>query len=340
MEYKDFRRAFVGELARLLADGHPAEAIVDPASPASKFGQSPRESIERFGASFSVADVSCPILSSQAAPFNLSYGVGLLMWTFGGSTDSGWLQYYGGRHGRNRGASLGKRLFKNEGLNEVELAMSMLVSDPGSRRAFMPVFDIRDVLDPRLEVPCSAGFQLFVRKGQLHAVTVMRAQHALDFLAMDVFIFSYLFHYVADRLGLTPGSYTHMCTSFHIFKEDAARARSIVSGVEEVQAFSLGDPSGFSAELEELLLFEEHLRESATRDKAREIRALGESGSFRSRFQSEICANIAAVLLATAMRRVGGSSELECLGLSRKLLQAILVDPDVPGRDQKGERPS
>lgn len=330
MEYEDFTKAFVGELAMLLADGHSAEAIVDPASPASKFGQSPRGSLERFGASFSVADVSCPILSSRAAPFNLVYGVGLLMWTFSGSTDSEWLQYYGGRPDRRRGASLGKRLFNNNGLDKVELAINILVSDPGSRRAFMPVFDMRDVLDPSLEVPCSAGLQLFVRSGRLHAVTVMRAQNALDFLAMDVFVFSYLFQYVADRLNLMPGSYTHMCTSFHIFKEDAARAKKIVSGAEEVEAFSLGDLSGISIELEELLHLEEHLRGLATRGNAREIRALGKSGNLRSRFQCEICRNVAGVLLATALRRVGDITEVGSLELSPELLQLLSLTADVP----------
>ena len=81
---------FVGELAALFGHGHPAEAVVDPASPASEFGRSPRDSIERFGASFSVDDISSPILSSRGSPFDLEYGVGLLVWTLAGSAWRGW----------------------------------------------------------------------------------------------------------------------------------------------------------------------------------------------------------------------------------------------------------
>ncbi len=320
MQYEDFTEAFISELALLLSEGHPAEAIVDPASPASNFGQSPRESIERFGASFSVDNFADSILSSPGNPFNLEYGVGLLMWTFAGSTDSHWLQYYGGRIGPGREASLGKRLFVNEGLDQVDLAVRLLERDPGSRRAFMPVFDMRDLLVAGREIPCTTGFQLLSRNGELHGVAVMRAQNALEFLPMDLFVFSYVLQYVSDAMNLLPGSYTHMSTTFHIFKDDAIRARNIVSGADEVLAFSLGDSSGFSRELKELIVFEEHLRRSAIDGNAREIRALARESKSSSRFGCDICRNIAKVLLTTAARRVGeGARELSYLGLSAEL---------------------
>lgn len=319
MQYEDFTEAFISELALLLSEGHPAEAIVDPASPASNFGQSPRESIERFGASFSVDNLAAPILSSPGNPFNLEYGVGLLMWTFAGSTDSQWLQYYGGRLGSGREASLGKRLFRNDGLDQVDLAVRLLEGDPGSRRAFMPVFDMRDLLVPGLEIPCAAGFQVFARSGELHGVTVMRAQNALEFLPLDLFVFSCLLQYMADAMNLSPGSYSHMSTSFHVFKDDSVRAKNIVSGADEVLAFSLGDSSGFSRELNELLVLEEHLRRSAIRGDAREVRALARERKSSRRFGCDICRNIATVLLATAARRVGGARELSYLGLSAEL---------------------
>lgn len=312
MRYNKFDDAFIQELSELLKSGSAVPAIIDPSSPASHFGQQPREALELLGTSFTVANPELPLISGQHLPINLSLVVGLTLWTLSGSNDNDWLLYYDANASPRRNPAWGDRLFGNRGIDQVERAIELLESDPATRRAFLPILGVEHTANPSGGVPCAAGIQFFIRDEAVHCVAIMRAQNALTSMALDVFVFSHLLFYVADRMNLGIGSYTHMCSTFHIFADQRSEVDRILSVPDSISVCSLGRSSGFSTELPALLAFEV------------EVRKLVESGRFHLSadldskitevrdFSAPLSRGFATVLLATAMHRSGvGRADIE-----------------------------
>lgn len=325
MRYRDIQSAFAGELCGLLLAGHIAEPIHDPASPASEFGSKPRPSIELFGTSFQIEDPTSTIVWTSSRAFNLDYGVGLLLWTLAGSDDPEWIQFYRAKKARQKKAAFGHRLFNYGGnVDQVKLAIERLGRDGGTRRAFMPIFSVDDGQNSVDEIPCAAGFQLFLRSGALHGVTFMRAQNALLSLPMDLFIFMSLLNVIADQMRVAVGSYAHLCSTFHVFEEDREELRSIKMLGSSVEFASLGSSKGFSGDLSELFEFERIVRSLASNSDVRGVEELAEQFIDQEPFESELAKNLGQLLLSICLKRLGRQEYARELHLADGFTRLIL----------------
>src|SRR6185295_4833924 len=188
--------AYRQALIDLLRNGHSVPSVQDPTSPASGFGRADRPSIEVIGYAFEITNPFACLADSECRPLRLPYCIGSLLWTLAGSNNLEHLQSYhpDARNFSDDGISLsgafGKRLFqyRNE-IDQIDLIVNRLQQDPFSRRTFAAICDGVDNVRRSREYPCCIGLQYFLRQGKLHAITYMRAQHALLILPYDAFLF-------------------------------------------------------------------------------------------------------------------------------------------------------
>ena len=109
----------------------------------------------------------------------------------------------------------------------VEEAMYILSKDPDSRRAFVPIWAPKDLVDDSnkysregKDVPCTIGFALRIIDGALVMQTIMRSQSIVGVMCYDVFLFTALQEMIAKEMNLQLGWYEHHMMSAHIYDRE------------------------------------------------------------------------------------------------------------------------
>lgn len=77
--------------------------------------------------------------------------------------------------------------------------------------------------------PCTIGLHFIVRNGVLNLTTYMRSNDAYFGLPHDLFCFTMLQEMVSCKTNIPLGSYTHVCTSMHIYEEHFNRVKKYLS---------------------------------------------------------------------------------------------------------------
>ena len=274
--------AYIDALKLLIRHGRAAPPVTDPLSPASRFGEAERPALELLAFQLRVGDATSALVAGIPWQADLPYAAALLLWTVAGSDDIAWLAYY---HPEARlyaddaahsSGAFGYRL-RGGPIDQFQAVLQRLREDSGTRRAAAVVFAPDDAATTSREVPCCLAIQYFIRDGRLHAVTTMRAQHALKVLQYDAFVFMCIQCLLAAELGVSTGDYYHISGTFHIFEEErglaehtaAATARSVT--VAPV-------PVGLDAYLECVSTYERELRQAALSGDVRAAGALIETG--------------------------------------------------------------
>ena len=194
--------------------------------------------------------------------------LGELCWYLAGSDDVDFIAYYIPRYqresedGRIFGA-YGPRLFRKDGIHQLQNVTDLLRRNPGSRRAVIQLFAATDLDDLHKDVPCTCTFQFFVREEKLHMVAHMRSNDAVIGLPHDFFCFTMLQEMLARELNLELGSYHHLVGSLHIYDDDVKMAKEYLdegfqSTKEQMPAMPVGDP--WPAMIKRLLLAEAEIR--------------------------------------------------------------------------------
>jgi len=88
-----------------------------------------------------------------------------------------------------------------------------------TRQAFMAVWDPNEDVDniERRRVPCSIGYQFFIRDNQLHMIYLMRSLEVSKCLGNDIYTSSRILEYVADKVGVDNGYLQFFASSLHLF---------------------------------------------------------------------------------------------------------------------------
>lgn len=107
---------------------------------------------------------------------------------------------------------------------QVERIINRLKIDPDSRQAFLAIWDASDTafLGGISRVPCTLGYYFQIRQGQLNMTYLQRSADFATHFVNDTYLATKLLYYMADRIGVKPGHYTHWIGSLHIFKKDVA----------------------------------------------------------------------------------------------------------------------
>jgi len=167
--------------------------------------------------------------------------LGELAWYLAGSKDLNFISHYipmyvkSSDDGRTVYGGYGPRLMGTGRRNQLQTVIQILGDKGSSRQAVVQLFDAKDILKPRKDIPCTCTLQFLVRKQKLHMFTSMRSNDVYLGLPHDVFAFTMIQEIVARSLRCEIGEYKHYVTSLHLYEENFEGAKAYVnSGFQQI----------------------------------------------------------------------------------------------------------
>ena len=94
---------------------------------------------------------------------------------------------------------------------------------PTSRQAIVTMYDRHqdmNNLGGKDRIPCSMYYQFYIRDEKLHLIYTMRSCDFLTHFVHDVYMAIRLQEYMAEKLDLPVGNFTHFMGSLHAYQKD------------------------------------------------------------------------------------------------------------------------
>lgn len=163
-----------------------------------------------------------------------SYLLGELLWYFNGRNDlefiSKFSSFWNGLSddGKTCNSAYGYRMKYEFDFDQIEKVIELLKLDPNSRRAVINLNVPNERVIDTKDEPCTIALQFLLRNGKLYCTTMMRSNDIWFGLPYDIAFFTELQKYIANRLGIKYGEYTHWATSLHMYDRDEEKIRGIV----------------------------------------------------------------------------------------------------------------
>lgn len=163
-----------------------------------------------------------------------SYLAGELLWYFNGDNSLEFISNFSkfwthlSDDGKTCNSAYGYLMQVKHGFNQIEKVIEILEDDPLSRRAKINLNVPNSRVKETLDEPCTMSVHFMIRKNKLDCTVVMRSNDVWFGFPYDVAFFTTLQKYIALRLGVGHGWYTHFAVSFHMYDRDAEKIAAIV----------------------------------------------------------------------------------------------------------------
>ena len=122
--------------------------------------------------------------------------------------------------GETNNSAYGYILFKKYGFNQLEQIIELLKKDSTTRRAVLNISDPTINRITTKDMQCTIALDFLIRNGQLEETVVMRSNDVVKGFTYDYIFFVSIGEYIAERLGLKLGVYTHHAISIHLYHSD------------------------------------------------------------------------------------------------------------------------
>lgn len=171
-----------------------------------------------------ISDVSNQIVSIRNISY--TYLLGELLWYFNGSQSLEYISKYSSfwknisDDGVTSNSAYGYILKNKHGFDQIEKIIELLTKDPNSRRAVLNFNVPNEHVIETKDEPCTIALQFLARDGKLYCTAIMRSNDVWFGTPYDWAFFIELQKFIADRLGLGYGTYTHFATSFHMYERN------------------------------------------------------------------------------------------------------------------------
>lgn len=184
-----------------------------------------------------IEDPTRCILNSKIRKLPMRYCVGELLWYLSGNPSLKAIQLY--TNAWDRMSDDGETVNSNYGyriqnmideaeeyatgfkFNQLAMCEELLRKDPNTRQAVIHIKQARNVaVHPTKDLNCTVCLQFFIRDGKLYMTTYMRSNDLWMGFPNDVFQFTCIQIYLAMKLGVGLGSYTHVAGSLHLYERD------------------------------------------------------------------------------------------------------------------------
>lgn len=173
------------------------------------------------------------ILKSSIRKLPMRYCIGELLWYLSGNPRLKAIQLYTSAwdrmsdDGETVNSNYGDRIqnIKDEvdgfKFNQLQMCEELLRRDPNTRQAVIHIKQARDIIGhPTKDLNCTVCLQFLLRDGKLYMTTYMRSNDLWMGFPNDVFQFTCIQIYLAMRLGVGLGTYTHVAASLHLYERD------------------------------------------------------------------------------------------------------------------------
>ena len=183
--------------------------------------------------SFTLTDINNNIVNIRN--ISKSYLCGELLWYMTARNDIDFIQKFSGFWGRisddgvTSNSAYGHILFKRHGFDQVEKIIDLLKTDPNSRRAVLN-FNVQNinVIETKDEI-CTIALQMYIRNGKLNCTGIMRSNDIWLGTPYDVAFFTELQKYIAHRLNVGYGTYTHFVVSIHAYERNFDDLKNVLN---------------------------------------------------------------------------------------------------------------
>ena len=203
-----------------------------------------------------IEDPTRCILKSKIRNLPMRYMIGELLWYLSGNPDLKAIQLYTSAWDRMSDDGMivnriyGYRMkyavdeFDGHMFDQLQMVEDMLSKHPESRQAVIHIKQARDLnANPTKDVNCTVCLQFFIRDEKLYLTTYMRSNDLWMGFPNDVFQFTAIQIYLAMKLGVGLGNYTHIAGSLHLYDRDYQTAlknidmatNTVVDGVSAVK---------------------------------------------------------------------------------------------------------
>lgn len=180
-----------------------------------------------------IEDPTRCILKSPIRKLPMRYMIGELLWYLSGNSSLDAIRLYTDAwnrmsdDGKYVNSNYGNRIqlatceYSGEIFDQMEMVRQMLIKDPASRQAVIHIKQARNLLKyPTKDVNCTVCLQFFIRDEKLSCTTYMRSNDLWMGFPNDIFQFTAIQIYLAMRLGVGLGTYTHIAGSLHLYERD------------------------------------------------------------------------------------------------------------------------
>lgn len=260
---------FYSSIFKVEQDGKNILSVADPTSIGSYFGRKNRAYREVINYSFALENPRNRFVTNRARKASLGFAVANFIWVLLGRKDVESISFYNSRgyafssDGEYYESAFGDRIFGSAGIwQEIK---ALLLSDPSTRRAFIPLLTPEDIRNRPRDTSCAVGFQLLNRDSKLDFLLSMRSQSVALVMPYDIFLFTMLHEFMSIELGLDLGCFYYTANSLHYYLDEKPLIKEILrsrSG-NQLNAPDFGSMTYISpAELSNLSAAENIIRES------------------------------------------------------------------------------
>lgn len=188
---------------------------------------------------FTIDDLDSEYVTLKTGKTNLTYLAGELLWYWSSRNDTEFIGKFGSMwkklsdDGVTNNSAYGYLLQEKHGFNQIEKIIELLTVDPYSRRAVLNInVPNKNVIETKDE-PCTVCLDYQIRNGKLHCTCVMRSNDVNFGLRNDLGYFISLQKYIAKRLEVPVGTYTHFAMSIHFYDRDTKFIKDVAYGTME-----------------------------------------------------------------------------------------------------------
>lgn len=163
-----------------------------------------------------------------------SYLCGELLWYFNGMNSMEFISRFSkfwehiSDDGKTSNSAYGYLMQTAFGFDQIETVIKLLKHDPNSRRAVINLNTPHKGVLITKDEPCTIALQFRIRKGNLDCTAMMRSNDIWFGTPYDIAFFTELQKYIAQRLGVGYGWYTHFATSLHMYDRDRDKVQNIL----------------------------------------------------------------------------------------------------------------
>ncbi len=194
-------------------------------------GKIVNNTIELSNYVITVDDISQCVINVRN--LSLNYMAAELLWYLTGRNDTAFIGKYASLwtkltdDGVTNNSAYGYILQKKHGFNQIEKMIELLKVDPNSRRAVMNINVPNEKVIETKDEMCTICLNYQIRNGKLNCSALLRSNDIYTGVVYDATYFILLQKYIADRLNVGYGSYTHMAFSLHAYDRHIDKVTAI-----------------------------------------------------------------------------------------------------------------
>lgn len=189
-------------------------------------------------AKITLTDITDNVISCRN--ISIAYCLGELLWYFTARNDVNFISKFSSfwskisDDGVTNNSAYGYVLMKKHGFNQIEKIIELLKYDPNSRRAVLNINEANENVIETKDEPCTICLQFLIRDNKLHCTAIMRSNDIWLGFPYDIVFFTELQKYIASRLMVGYGTYTHFATSLHVYDRDFEKITNLTFDPQKV----------------------------------------------------------------------------------------------------------